>query len=98
VNFYPTYKLDIGSNDYDSGPKKRIPSWTDRILFKSTGMRCLAYDSVPEIRTSDHRPVYGSFLIDVAMKGGTEKSAAAVAGVSPHDTEFSSESQVCRIS
>jgi hypothetical protein len=90
VNFYPTYKLDIGSDGYDSGPKKRIPSWTDRILFKPTGTKCLAYDSVPDIRTSDHRPVYGSFLIDIVSGEGAPLDAQT-------ETEFRSESQVCRI-
>jgi hypothetical protein len=33
--FRPTYKLDRGADAYDSGPKRRIPSWTDRILFRS---------------------------------------------------------------
>ena len=32
--FLPTYKLDKGSDMYDSGPKRRLPSYTDRILFK----------------------------------------------------------------
>ena len=33
IRFSPTYKYTIGSNEYDKN-KKRIPSWTDRILFK----------------------------------------------------------------
>jgi hypothetical protein len=89
LNFYPTYKLDIGSNEYDTGPKKRIPSWTDRILFKPTGMRCLAYDSVTDIMISDHRPVYGSFLVNVVPSDGASERGG--------ETQFVSESQVCRI-
>ena len=34
VAFPPTYKFDRGTDVYDSGEKKRIPAWTDRILFK----------------------------------------------------------------
>ena len=33
LNFYPTYKFDFNSEAYDSSPKQRIPSWTDRILY-----------------------------------------------------------------
>jgi hypothetical protein len=88
LNFYPTYKLDIGSNEYDSGPKKRIPSWTDRILFKPNGMKCLAYDSVTDIMISDHRPVYGSFLVNIVPSTGASER---------EESQFVSESQVCRI-
>ena len=35
LRFRPTYKFDVGTRDtYDSGPKQRVPAWTDRILFK----------------------------------------------------------------
>lgn len=41
----------------------RWPGWCDRILYRSTPrqtaqIRVLAYDALPPIRTSDHRPVY----------------------------------------
>jgi len=66
LNFRPTYKFDKDSDTYDSSPKQRVPSWTDRILFKKTpGIRIMAYDSVPDIRTSDHRPVWASFLCTI---------------------------------
>jgi hypothetical protein len=35
--FRPTYKLDKGGPGYDTGPKARVPAWTDRILFRSNG-------------------------------------------------------------
>ena len=34
LNFPPTYKLDAGTDDYDTSVKQRIPSWTDRILYR----------------------------------------------------------------
>ena len=34
ITFLPTYKFDNHSNIYDTSKKHRIPSWTDRILFK----------------------------------------------------------------
>jgi len=63
LNFRPTYKFDKGSDTYDSSPKMRIPSWTDRILYKQNGeMKLLSYKSIPDLRTSDHRPVCASFV------------------------------------
>lgn len=36
INFLPTYKYDVGSiGMFDSGEKKRGPSWCDRILFRT---------------------------------------------------------------
>ena len=36
IGFLPTYKYDIGSvGMFDSGEKKRSPSWCDRILYRS---------------------------------------------------------------
>jgi len=34
VSFPPTYKYDTGTNIYDTSKKKRVPAWTDRILYK----------------------------------------------------------------
>mmetsp|Transcript_60054 Transcript_60054/g.107139 ORF Transcript_60054/g.107139 Transcript_60054/m.107139 type:complete len:696 (-) Transcript_60054:1781-3868(-) len=33
LTFPPTYKFDTGTDDYDTSPKFRVPSWTDRVLF-----------------------------------------------------------------
>lgn len=34
INFAPTYKYDLFSEDYDTSEKCRIPAWTDRVLWK----------------------------------------------------------------
>jgi phosphatidylinositol-bisphosphatase len=34
INFAPTYKYDLFSEDYDTSEKLRIPAWTDRVLWK----------------------------------------------------------------
>ncbi len=40
INFLPTYKYDVGSvGMFDSGEKKRSPSWCDRILFRTRADR-----------------------------------------------------------
>lgn len=68
ITFPPTYKFDANSDLYDTSKKQRIPSWTDRILYKSCdSIQCMKYDSVRNIRTSDHRPVYATFKIRVIV-------------------------------
>lgn len=60
ITFMPTYKYDIGTDQYDTSEKARIPAWTDRILRKGTNLRQLSYNSAP-LKFSDHRPVYATF-------------------------------------
>nr|KJB58347.1 hypothetical protein B456_009G205700 [Gossypium raimondii] len=62
LTFKPTYKYNIGNSNYDTSYKVRVPSWTDRILFKiedpdeiSASLHC--YESVDDIYSSDHKPV-----------------------------------------
>ncbi|KAK0731107.1 SacI homology domain-containing protein [Lasiosphaeris hirsuta] len=66
ISFMPTYKFDLGSDEYDSSEKARIPAWTDRILRKGTNLRQLCYNSAP-LRFSDHRPVYAAFECTVSI-------------------------------
>ncbi|KAH3676140.1 hypothetical protein WICMUC_002162 [Wickerhamomyces mucosus] len=69
ITFPPTYKFDKGTDNYDTSEKFRIPAWTDRILAhgKSNHLKQLSYDSVPEIKFSDHRPVYATFKAMVTI-------------------------------
>ncbi|KAG9392467.1 phosphoinositide 5-phosphatase [Carpediemonas membranifera] len=60
IAFLPTYKFDSGSNIYDTSSKRRIPSFCDRVLFRSRAKYrpvVEAYTSHPNILWSDHRPV-----------------------------------------
>ncbi|XP_030460599.1 type IV inositol polyphosphate 5-phosphatase 11 [Syzygium oleosum] len=62
LKFKPTYKYDVGSSDYDTSHKVRVPSWTDRILFKiedADKVKAIlrSYESVDCIESSDHKPV-----------------------------------------
>lgn len=68
TRFAPTYKRIVGEvNGYST---KRIPGWTDRILFASyndpapgqpnhgSSTQILHFNSTPELTISDHKPVH----------------------------------------
>lgn len=61
IKFQPTYKLKNGSYE-----RKRIPSWTDRILIKDNAglLTQQSYSMVPN-NYSDHFPVFSQFIIQV---------------------------------
>ena len=66
ITFAPTYKYNVGTDDYDTSEKKRSPAWCDRLLFRSSlgKVQCEDYRRW-EVRISDHRPVTGLFRIRV---------------------------------
>ncbi|EMR08552.1 hypothetical protein PNEG_03033 [Pneumocystis murina B123] len=57
IKFPPTFKYKIGSSWFDSSEKMRVPSWTDRILWKSNGISVKNYRSYMNNVMSDHKPV-----------------------------------------
>ena len=64
LTFPPTYKYDAGTDVFDTSPKQRVPSWTDRILYKARKEITLEhYDSVPAVKSSDHKPVFATFSV-----------------------------------
>lgn len=84
INFQPTYKYEPlmawapGTATYDRGEKQRIPSWTDRVMFRgSVGERPRggpvnaelagsdAYCACAEVVVSDHKPVVCSLVAQV---------------------------------
>lgn len=83
IRFPPTYKFErhqAGLAGYDSGEKKRIPAWCDRILYRdnrsasvsSCGLDCpvvtsiLQYEACMDVTDSDHKPVRGIFSLEIA--------------------------------
>ena len=92
IAFPPTYKFDKGIHDrmaYDSSEKQRIPSWTDRIFFRGRGnpqqgdlsrfttVESLAYESLPDVVDSDHKPVRSLLRIDIPIVNEEEYRIAA---------------------
>eukprot|EP00040_Diaphanoeca_grandis_P006516 m.37726 g.37726 ORF g.37726 m.37726 type:complete len:582 (+) comp17745_c0_seq1:211-1956(+) len=88
IKFKPTYKFDRNTTVYDTSEKQRVPSWTDRILVRSSAsqqeaIEWLAYDSCPAMLESDHRPVYGAFK--VSIDGGQWKFRRPVEPETAHN-------------
>lgn len=65
INFPPTYKFDKGTLHYDTSKKQRVPSWTDRIIWRDNinSSKLLEYDAKFQVAFSDHIPVYGIFEV-----------------------------------
>ncbi|KAM3360453.1 type II inositol polyphosphate 5-phosphatase 15 isoform X1 [Capsicum galapagoense] len=83
IRFPPTYKFErhqIGLAGYDSGEKKRIPAWCDRILYRDSrstssatcSLDCpvvslvLQYEACMDVTDSDHKPVRCIFNVEIA--------------------------------
>lgn len=78
ITFAPTYKYDVGTDNYDTSEKRRSPAWCDRLLHKGRGrIQQLDYRR-HEVRVSDHRPVTGSFNLWVKKVDPKRRSIAWV--------------------
>ncbi|XP_025935057.1 phosphatidylinositol 3,4,5-trisphosphate 5-phosphatase 2, partial [Apteryx rowi] len=89
ITFPPTYRYERGSRDTyvwhkqkPTGVRTNVPSWCDRILWKSypeTHVNCNSYGCTDDITSSDHSPVFGSFEVGVTSqfvsKKGLSKSS-----------------------
>jgi len=65
-NFPPTFK--VARQRGFVYKDQRIPSYTDRILFKSAeglshNLEAVAYEPCPDFITSDHKPIRGAFAL-----------------------------------
>ncbi|MGH0187299.1 UNVERIFIED_CONTAM: hypothetical protein FKN15_024586 [Acipenser sinensis] len=78
IAFPPTYRYERGSRDCylwqkykTTGVRINVPSWCDRVLWKSypeTHLVCTSYGCTDDITTSDHSPVFASFQIGVTSQ------------------------------
>uniref|UniRef100_A0A674HPM3 phosphatidylinositol-3,4,5-trisphosphate 5-phosphatase n=1 Tax=Taeniopygia guttata TaxID=59729 RepID=A0A674HPM3_TAEGU len=75
ISFPPTYRYERGTRDTyvwqkskPTGVRINVPSWCDRILWKShpeTHVVCNSYGCTDDIVTSDHSPVFATFEVGV---------------------------------
>ncbi|KAF8086041.1 hypothetical protein N665_0636s0013 [Sinapis alba] len=82
ITFPPTYKFERhrpGLGGYDSGEKKRIPAWCDRVIYRDTrtspesecSLDCpvvasiMMYDACMDVTESDHKPVRCKFHVKI---------------------------------
>jgi hypothetical protein len=78
IGFPPTYKVDRGTaNTYDTSKKQRVPSWTDRVMWRTAGGGAVTcpdgadvYTSVKGVLTSDHLPVVAR--IEARVRGARD--------------------------
>ena len=75
ITFLPTYKYDTGTDNYDTSEKQRVPSWTDRILVRGSGIKLHSYYR-DELCFSDHKPV--TALFDVQVVSVDKKAKARI--------------------
>lgn len=78
ISFPPTYRYERGSRDTymwqkfkPTGMRINVPSWCDRILWKShpeTHVVCNSYGCTDDIVTSDHSPVFATFEVGVTSQ------------------------------
>uniref|UniRef100_A0A452GH97 phosphatidylinositol-3,4,5-trisphosphate 5-phosphatase n=1 Tax=Gopherus agassizii TaxID=38772 RepID=A0A452GH97_9SAUR len=83
ITFPPTYRYERGSRDTyvwhkqkPTGVRTNVPSWCDRILWKSypeTHINCNSYGCTDDITTSDHSPVFGAFEVGVTSQFVSKK-------------------------
>ncbi|XP_050497506.1 synaptojanin-1 isoform X1 [Diabrotica virgifera virgifera] len=83
INFAPTYKYDLFSDDYDTSEKCRAPAWTDRVLWKRRALNpdvngapqespgVLVFYGRAELKQSDHRPVIA--MVDIEVRNINEQ-------------------------
>ncbi|XP_075425723.1 phosphatidylinositol 3,4,5-trisphosphate 5-phosphatase 1 isoform X2 [Ascaphus truei] len=78
ITFPPTYRYDRGSRERycytkqkATGIKYNLPSWCDRVLWKSypqMHVLCQSYGCTEDITTSDHSPVFATFQVGVTSQ------------------------------
>ncbi|KAK4742134.1 hypothetical protein SAY87_000135 [Trapa incisa] len=83
IRFPPTYKFEKhkpGLAGYDSGEKKRIPAWCDRVIYRDNrpsadsegSLECpvvasiIQYEACMDVTDSDHKPVRCKYSVNIA--------------------------------
>ncbi|XP_044291255.1 phosphatidylinositol 3,4,5-trisphosphate 5-phosphatase 1 isoform X1 [Varanus komodoensis] len=78
ITFAPTYRFErntrenyVYTKQKATGMKYNLPSWCDRVLWKSyplVHVVCQSYGCTSDIMTSDHSPVFATFEVAVTSQ------------------------------
>ncbi|XP_070609145.1 phosphatidylinositol 3,4,5-trisphosphate 5-phosphatase 1 isoform X2 [Erythrolamprus reginae] len=78
ITFAPTYRFErntrenyVYTKQKATGMKYNLPSWCDRVLWKSyplVHVVCQSYGCATDIMTSDHSPVFATFEVAVTSQ------------------------------
>ncbi|XP_051855240.1 phosphatidylinositol 3,4,5-trisphosphate 5-phosphatase 1 isoform X4 [Antechinus flavipes] len=78
ITFAPTYRFERNNREKyaytkqkATGMKYNLPSWCDRVLWKSyplVHVLCQSYGTTSDIMTSDHSPVFATFEVGVTSQ------------------------------
>ncbi|XP_054839709.1 phosphatidylinositol 3,4,5-trisphosphate 5-phosphatase 1 isoform X2 [Eublepharis macularius] len=78
ITFAPTYRFErntrenyVYTKQKTTGMKYNLPSWCDRVLWKSyplVHVVCQSYGCTSDIMTSDHSPVFATFEVAVTSQ------------------------------
>lgn len=70
----PTYRYDIGTNNYDTSEKQRVPSYTDRIAIwtrrrdHQSSIRLERLQALTDVMSSDHKPVQACLCLPISRE------------------------------
>jgi hypothetical protein len=75
MRFRPTYRLERDSDAWSQQTKAKLsvqnaPAWCDRVLLHAAPhsiAETLEYAMVPSLRSSDHRPVFATFVVELPL-------------------------------
>ena len=89
ITFAPSYSYDVGTDNFDSSPKNRIPSYCDRILWRASSRgslaiscNCSSYHMSP-LNASDHKPVVALLQLSMTHDTANSRSSIAAAPIAP---------------
>lgn len=89
ITFAPSYSYDVGTDNFDSSPKNRIPSYCDRILWRASSRgslalscHCSSYLMSP-LNASDHKPVIALMQLSMTHDTANSRSSIAAAPIAP---------------